>query len=339
MTTARDGAHQPSVSVVITANTRKRFLSAAIRSVLAQDLERQAYDVTVVKSFEDSEIDDYLAEASVSVVNFQHANMGACLLTGVRATSGRIISFLEDDDIWKPGKLKSVVHAFEEGDVVYYKDAHEPIDESGKPMAGPAYTRPRNRISVANPCANPRAMLSFIKARGDVNLSSTSISRSILQRVEASTLPLISAGPDWFMFYLALVSRGRMIVDDRVLTGYRIHGSTVNPTSSNLKLFVQKRQGLVERELQSLAVMEKTFDDPVVASLIQTRIETDKVQLRIVRGRRGIDSHIHLISPKSVLDVRRDRYGLALFVLFLISLASARTAQALYKSLYVTTFL
>jgi hypothetical protein len=330
---------RPLLSVIITADVRKEFLVSAVESVLTQDLGRSSFDVTVVKGFEDPAIDDFLASRSIRTVNFRHPNMGASLMAGIRGTTGEVISFLEDDDLWKPGKLRSVAHAFAEKGVVYYKDAHEPIDESGKALASSGYTRPRTRISVTNLKTDSRAIRSVLQARGDINLSSTSVSRSLLVRSEANALPLISAGPDWFMFYLALVSEGRMIFDNRALTFYRIHQSTVNPVNSALTAFVEQRRRLVARELESLSVMASTFEDPTVNSLIRGRIGTDKIQSVIVRERPTIDPRSREISPKTLVEVRKDSYGLTLLILFLIALTSPKTAQILYRALYSAAFL
>lgn len=56
------GKHTPKLSVVITAHNRRKFLRAAVDSVLSQSLARSEYEVIVVKNFRDQNLDRYFAK-------------------------------------------------------------------------------------------------------------------------------------------------------------------------------------------------------------------------------------------------------------------------------------
>jgi glycosyltransferase involved in cell wall biosynthesis len=48
------------ISVIIIAYNRKIFLKDAIKSVLNQSLDRNLYEIIIVKNFNDKDIDDFI---------------------------------------------------------------------------------------------------------------------------------------------------------------------------------------------------------------------------------------------------------------------------------------
>jgi glycosyltransferase involved in cell wall biosynthesis len=101
----------PKVSVILPTHNRAEFLHHAIESALKQtfkDLEIIVVDdnstdntVDVVKRFEDRRI-EYIRE---------NANKGpsAARNTGISASKGKYLAFLDDDDEWVPDKLKKQI--------------------------------------------------------------------------------------------------------------------------------------------------------------------------------------------------------------------------------------
>jgi glycosyltransferase involved in cell wall biosynthesis len=104
----------PTVSVVIPAHNRKTALVRAMRTVLAQTrddwelivVDDASTDGTdgVVKSFEDGRI--------VYVRHTQNRGGGAARNTGIQASRGKYVAFLDSDDEWFPEKLARDVAAF-----------------------------------------------------------------------------------------------------------------------------------------------------------------------------------------------------------------------------------
>jgi glycosyltransferase involved in cell wall biosynthesis len=104
----------PTVSVVIPAHNRKAALVRAMRTVLAQTrddwelivVDDASTDGTdgVVKSIEDGRI--------VYVRHTQNRGGGAARNTGIQASRGKYVAFLDSDDEWFPEKLARDVAAF-----------------------------------------------------------------------------------------------------------------------------------------------------------------------------------------------------------------------------------
>jgi glycosyltransferase involved in cell wall biosynthesis len=99
----------PLVSVIIPSWNRKESLGRAIESVLAQDgislevlvCDDGSTDGTI-------EMVENWPDGRVQLVSGQHAGRPAIPRNrGIAAASGEWIAFLDDDDIWLPGKLKA----------------------------------------------------------------------------------------------------------------------------------------------------------------------------------------------------------------------------------------
>jgi len=52
---------QPYISVIVTAYNRRRYLPFALKSLEAQTLPRDRFEVIVVKNFDDKESDDIIS--------------------------------------------------------------------------------------------------------------------------------------------------------------------------------------------------------------------------------------------------------------------------------------
>jgi len=99
---------QPTVSVVIPTRDRPQLLRRALDSVLAQDLE-DALEVLVV--FDGSEPDEDLASGEPGRVvrvlaNRRTPGLAGSRNTGILASQGRLVAFCDDDDTWRPDKLR-----------------------------------------------------------------------------------------------------------------------------------------------------------------------------------------------------------------------------------------
>jgi glycosyltransferase involved in cell wall biosynthesis len=97
----------PWVSVIIPTWNRAHFVSAALSSVLAQtftDLE-----AIVVDDGSDDGTAGWattLADPRVRYVRQANQGAGAARNHGVRLARGRLIGFLDSDDLWSPDKLR-----------------------------------------------------------------------------------------------------------------------------------------------------------------------------------------------------------------------------------------
>lgn len=101
------------VSVIIPTYNRARFLGGAIRSVLAQSFKD--FEIIVVDdcgSDNTKSVIESFADAGVRYIRHDRQRGGAAARnTGINASLGEYIAFLDDDDEWYPEKLGRQVSA------------------------------------------------------------------------------------------------------------------------------------------------------------------------------------------------------------------------------------
>jgi len=112
----------PYISVLILAHDRRKYLFDAVNSVLSQDLPRDKYEVLVVKYEvdDDKEIDKELEELRVRVINTKEASLGAKIAVGAEEAKGEVLAFLEDDDLFFPGKMRRLYEVFSKDKKIGY---------------------------------------------------------------------------------------------------------------------------------------------------------------------------------------------------------------------------
>jgi len=116
------------ISVIISAYNRREFLKNAIRSVYNQLLDKGLYEVVVVKSFEDKDIDDYIAKLGYKNIVYDTPSYGERVSAGIEESKGEILAFLEDDDEFEPNKLSKMYNVFStQKEVSYFHDTREYI--------------------------------------------------------------------------------------------------------------------------------------------------------------------------------------------------------------------
>jgi len=117
----------PLVSVVITTYNRPSYLQAAVESVGEQTYE--PIELVVVDDHSTTPARDVLSDQAVAqfhqfqcVRHEENRGANAARNTGIEASSGEFIAFLDDDDRWKPTKIQRQVERFQQDDdigVVY----------------------------------------------------------------------------------------------------------------------------------------------------------------------------------------------------------------------------
>lgn len=121
LTDRGDSESLPLVSAVITTYERPTYLREAVQSVLDQTYER--VELIVVDDHSETPAGDVLTEMELSdlvdaqcVRHEENRGANAARNTGIDASSGEYIAFLDDDDRWKPSKIARQVETFLESD-------------------------------------------------------------------------------------------------------------------------------------------------------------------------------------------------------------------------------
>ena len=102
------------ISVIVTEYKKRGYLIHALRSVFNQTLDKDKYEVIVVKKEEDKEIDDYARKNNAKIIYDTSEKFGENIYNALLDAKGEIISLLNDDDMFTQDKLEKVYHIFNE---------------------------------------------------------------------------------------------------------------------------------------------------------------------------------------------------------------------------------
>jgi glycosyltransferase involved in cell wall biosynthesis len=104
----------PTVSVIINTYNSSRFLLPAVESVLAQSY--RDYELIIVDDGSTDNTRQVMAPYlnRLTYIYQENKKYSAAKNTGIRASSGKYIAFMDSDDIWLPEKLERQVSILEQ---------------------------------------------------------------------------------------------------------------------------------------------------------------------------------------------------------------------------------
>lgn len=191
-----------------------------------QSLEQQS-----VRAFETILITNFPFDTSMYNLQIKHfqqdSTIGDLLYTGITNSSHGIVCFLDDDDTFGKNKIETILDAFEDGDVLYFHNNYDIIDEKG----------------------GITTLLS--KSLASSNLSAISVRKSI---VDIEILKTIWVVPDDLMYLFAIRSGGKTVISPLKLSFYRRY--SLNTTAN-------RRDNIpsMKSSLKQLAEFGKYFHD------------------------------------------------------------------------------
>jgi glycosyltransferase involved in cell wall biosynthesis len=211
-------ARRAALSVVITNYNYGRFVADAIESALGQS---QPVEVIVVDDGSVDDSPDVIAGYGDRIVAVFQPNGGqaSAFNAGFRVSSGRVLLFLDADDVLEPDAADQLMAAFSEG-VVH---ARWPL------RMADAELRPIREVRPASPI--PAGDLhDEIAAKGPVFIQGFPSGHAFAASFLETALPVPpgpyrNGGVDLYLTWLAAAS-GKVTAVDRPLSRYRRHGNS-----------------------------------------------------------------------------------------------------------------
>ncbi|MCI4337328.1 MAG: glycosyltransferase [Thermoplasmata archaeon] len=305
---AADTAHPaedlPSLGVVVTVFHRAHFYPAALASIAAQTGPLPRVEIVVVRS-SDVEIEVPVGFKTrgwrCEVVRSESVGEGPFFDAGLRLLSTDIVVPLDDDDLWEPGRLRTIAHTFRAHPrAVYFHNGQRFIDVRGAPLATGLALRHLRRFSGAP--GGPPSVVSTGELRrhpgrlahwGSMfNNSSVAIRRDELERCTdhlRATAWLLDA----FLFYVAASSGSDLVFDPAPWTQYRVHNWNKSRGSRTLGPFgTSERTRSREGRLASVAALRKMVDARG-ASWLDAWVGREHAYLDLLEGlREGDESRV-----------------------------------------------
>ncbi len=322
----------PAISVIIYAYNRDKYLLDAIKSVVNQTLARDLYEIIVIKNFMESVIDSYIDKNNVISFYDESEAVGQMILNAVDKSSGNILSFLEDDDIFEENKLKVVYDHFTafQNDGFYRNDFFA-INDEGQPFLEGRQKHQKDPIYVLKKKGYVEYLPKIFRSELHSYPSCMSIRREILLS-NADSLRKVRSSQDHFLFYCGVLSSKRMYFDNLRLTGYRIHTSA-SRFKGSFQDYTEKLKMQSLRDIETFKMINSapSYSDASFAkqlSLLEARIH-----LRFAKGEDS--SRITIIQILSLfwwgIQVR-SKYFLTLpFLTILVILAPNFGSSLHYK--------
>lgn len=239
------------ISVIVTAYNRKEFLLDALKSAVNQTLDRKYYEIIVVKNFKDEGMDEYITQQSMKNIYTEDTSLSGKIVLGLKTSSGNIVSFLDDDDIFLQTKLEHVRKAFlGSPDLIYYHnnfkiisntlevgDSQNLNSSNSKEVRitdGKAWHTyyAKERELAFNGTEYAKISKKIKDQRADFNNSCISVKREVILSFLKFIKKMESLSVDQVLFYLCLQSGHGILIDRTVLSLYRIHESNSSLTHS-----------------------------------------------------------------------------------------------------------
>ncbi len=214
------------ITVIITAYNRKQFLKDAVKSVINQDFEKDHLEIVIVRNFVFDEDIEIIKSSNVRYkLIVEDLAVGKALEKAINVSSGKILCFLDDDDLFLPGKLKWVDAEFRtvEKLVCLHNNFIVKDLSAGKeviPMQFEEFT-----ISLVKIKSFSQLLNSFKKIHeinGGFNLSCFSIKKMHVAKY-LDLLSDVTNTTDGVILYLSLLTGDLVRFSSVVLNSYRFH--------------------------------------------------------------------------------------------------------------------
>jgi hypothetical protein len=212
----------PRVSIIITAYRRQTYLMDAIRSVLDSSAGRDTYEIILAIDQIEDELARSVRQLGVTILQVESNRGGEMWVAGIRAASGEVLAFLDDDDCFLPDKVAHLLEVFADPDVIWYHHGYRRVGEDRRPLSnGPPVRRPPRTYSAPL----TRADLARIRISGGIyNNTCHAVRRDrLLEHAEA--FHEVTFGQD-FAIATLISGKGKVVIDvTNILSEFRTHWS------------------------------------------------------------------------------------------------------------------
>jgi glycosyltransferase involved in cell wall biosynthesis len=281
------GVSVPRASVVICAHNRREYLRAAVDSVLAQDVERSLFEIIVVKNFQDETLDSYLTGVGARIIDCDKGPVTHKVAVALEHCSGNLILLLDDDDLFEPGKLRTVFARFDaDPKLGFYHNRFRYIGPGGEPLSNRA-VRPfglrsvdRSRRLYVDPADRETELWRLAYSYPDFNISSWAFRRDAVSD-GLPYLERLNGALDTFLLFQGLLSPYALLMDDAILTRYRVHGTNMtlaggaNPEARRRRLL--DASGMLERSYTLIKEMILRSGKPQVVRQLEGRLLVNRL--------------------------------------------------------------
>ncbi len=242
----------PLITVIVTAYNRREYINEAINSVLSQNFDLMNVELIIITNFEFNFQITLQNINRYKIINLD-GDIGEFLFTAISESSGEIIVFLDDDDMFDNEKLKYVNESFStHRTLCYYHNSLTYINKTNEEIK---YNRlVENKVKKNIDLYVDKNNISnhvnkILDSNGDFNMSCIAIRKKYYTNY-LSLLRQITGATDAFFFWISIITMGDIFIEKRKLTQYRVHPNNVSVSMN----YVAKIKEL-EREEYTFSIL------------------------------------------------------------------------------------
>ena len=326
-------------SVLVYSFNRREYILEAVKSVLKQEFDKFGYEIIVIKGFVDESLDEYLQKNNVKNLFLNDKSLGAKLAYGIQESSGEFICFLDDDDLFEPNKLDSLMLLLKRSTFIdFIHNSLIKIDENGRVIDSNPRENTQRGISYSPNSNDCKKLSSIIKRRGDWYLSSMCIRKSVIFRV-IQELSMTNQSVDKFIFFAALnYGRNIQMIPDK-LTRYRLHKSTTT-YAGNKDEFIRRRETFFINTVNvSWNIMRISTNLPG-CYFSKCQFLQHKLNLYFISGNSDYRvSYREFLDFVECLGCIRTRFQIVWILAFILRRISLKTARMVYYGIFNRDFM
>lgn len=311
-----DSLADPYISVVVTAYNRREFIQEAVQSALDQTLDKEKYEIIVIKNYLDNKIDEFLKEKDVLNIYSDERLWGQVIGIGIQEAHGEVISFLDDDDIFLPFKLKEVYNVFRQNDNIAYfrheiiktrniEDVNAQLKEIDRVGAG------KKNFQVSD-LDSERTVFHIERKLGIWNMSSISIRRKLYLPFQRDLR--LNMGIDLYLFFFAPLLNDTAILcfQTKPLSIYRVHDSWIGYKSNiTMSEFLMKNSEISRDVVSSyenfINIISSTHADERNGRLLVDNIKTHLYgwhgRVKLAEGRKCNMNEILSLTKEGIYSI------------------------------------
>lgn len=253
----------PAVSIVLGTNRDTPFLAEALESVRQQTVSD--WDLLVVDNgLRNPQAvrqmitgDDRMRMITID----SKATAGIARNVGVSQTSGELVTYLDDDDVWAPERLER------------HLEAHERHPEAPASFSGYWHVDATGQRFGVDWRSDPTTSAMILSGERPTPVGGTVMVRRQDYVAIGGFSPEIAILVD-FEFALRLAQRGELIYIDDLLFGYRRHSNNMTSTAPEN---ARKRRRVMEQMVERQRWSALDRGEPEIAALLEQRLRRHRM--------------------------------------------------------------
>lgn len=265
------------ITVLIVAYNREEFLFRALGSVLNQNFDLRNVEIIVLTNLPSIKLPSVDNGVKLKKILLGDGKIGEYIRRGITIAKGRIICFLDDDDLFEPSKLATVHRVFSNILALgYYRnrdsliDIHEHLISKER---GKEYLITESNKFYLKWQAN-------LRENPFHNLSCISI-RKLMVEPYLNVVGSIQYGIDLLFYCIAIDSNFSLLIGTEILTKYMVHSNTVFPPT-DYNRYILKMQRTLTQYICSYRFLIGKFDNIQVKKLLNYFISLSSLKMRLI---------------------------------------------------------